>query len=118
MSAGVTALTVTEAQHIVAKDGVSLVSRDPYMWDADTLCAIYVHVLGALSRAAAEKVITETQDEAGLAYEFVHHRCPNCRNIIAQERPDQKTGLYRPRYHQDCGQHLDWLETREGGAET
>ena len=103
-------MTIEEARHIVANNGVALVSMDPYQWDADTLCAIYVHALGALNQASAEKVITNPQDDDGIEYEFVHHICPNCLEIITQERPVQTSGLYRPRYHQDCGQHLDWSE--------
>lgn len=54
--------------------------------------------------------IIETEDENGIPYEFIHYRCPNCRQIFTQECKGQKENLYRPKYHSECGMALDWSE--------
>lgn len=52
--------------------------------------------------------IIETEDESGIPYEFIHYRCLNCGRIFTQEYKGQKENLYRPKYHDECGQALDW----------
>nr|DAW55830.1 MAG TPA: hypothetical protein [Caudoviricetes sp.] len=53
--------------------------------------------------------------------EYIDYICPKCRDIIDQIRKGQKQGAYRPKYHDDCGQRLDWshaeAEAAQGGGE-
>jgi DNA-directed RNA polymerase subunit RPC12/RpoP len=104
-------LTENEALHLMRHDCVTLTARPPSGLDEADLTAIWVHALGAMYRACEQAVIIEADDENGTPYEFINYRCPNCGNIITQERQGQKENLYRPKYCQDCGQRLAWSKT-------
>ena len=67
----------------------------------------------------AVRVIIETEDEWGMPYEFIHVRCPNCKNIISQmhKRSKEPRNIYTSgKYCHDCGQRLDWSEFLKGGG--
>ena len=40
--------------------------------------------------------------------EYIDYICPYCHDTITQRRKGQKEGLYRPNYHDSCGQRLNW----------
>ena len=61
-----------------------------------------------MERLRAKTVEPLMHDEIGDEFKLVHYICPLCGNIIDQNRKGQKTGLYRPEYCHDCGQHLEW----------
>ena len=60
-------------------------------------------------------------DEPGR--EYIDYICPRCRDIISQRRRGQRAEtVYQCKYHDNCGQHVDWSNPRpyrrppEGGA--
>lgn len=55
-------------------------------------------------------VIIQTEDSR----EYIDYICPKCKEIISQQRKGQKYGIYKPKYHAECGQCLNW---EKGGAE-
>lgn len=38
----------------------------------------------------------------------IDYICPHCHDTITQRRKGQKEGLHRPKYHDSCGQRLNW----------
>ena len=41
--------------------------------------------------------------------EYIDYICPRCRNIISQRRRGQRMEtVYQCKYHDNCGQHVDW----------
>ena len=57
-----------------------------------------------LQKMQAEPVIVSTARDR----EYIDYICPRCRDTITQRRKGQKEGLYRPKYHDSCGQRLCW----------
>lgn len=57
-----------------------------------------------LQKTQAEPVIISTTRDR----EYIDYICPHCRDTITQHRKGQKEGLYRPKYHDSCGQRLNW----------
>ena len=50
-------------------------------------------------------------DEPGR--EYIDYICPRCRNIISQRRRGQRTEtVYQCKYHDNCGQRVDWSNPR------
>ena len=46
-------------------------------------------------------------DEPGR--EYIDYICPKCRNIISQQRRGQRMEtVYQCKYHDNCGQRVDW----------
>ena len=46
-------------------------------------------------------------DEPGR--EYIDYICPKCRNIISQQRRGQRMEtVYQCKYHDNCGQRMDW----------
>ena len=88
---------------------VFLQEFDKYQNERAPFCQLkIVPDLESLNRTCPGRVMSETHDDDGVEYEFIHLLCPGCANIITQERKGQKENLYRPKYCQDCGQRLDW----------
>jgi uncharacterized protein YcgI (DUF1989 family) len=68
----------------------------------------YTAMHNALEKQIKKKVIVETEDDR----EYIDFICPYCENTIEQARKGQKYNLYKPKYHDNCGQALDWSETK------
>ena len=50
-------------------------------------------------------------DEPGR--EYIDYICPRCRDIISQRRRGQRAEtVYQCKYHDNCGQHVDWSNPR------
>lgn len=87
-----------------ARDKVSFVDRD----DPDDIFALDIRMLHEavrrLQKTQAKPVIISTTRDR----EYIDYICPHCRDTITQRRKGQKEGLYRPKYHDSCGQRLNW----------
>ena len=87
-----------------ARDKVSFVDRD----DPDDIFALDIRMLHEavrrLQKTQAKPVIISTTRDR----EYIDYICPHCRDTITQRRKGQKEGLYRPKYHDSCGQQLCW----------
>lgn len=87
-----------------ARDKVSFVDRD----DPDDIFTLDIRMLHEavrrLQKTQAEPVIISTTRDR----EYIDYICPHCRDTITQRRKGQKEGLYRPKYHDSCGQRLNW----------
>lgn len=87
-----------------ARDKVSFVDRD----DPDDIFTLDIRMLHEavhrLHKMQAEPVIISTTRNR----EYIDYICPHCRDTITQRRKGQKEGLYRPKYHDSCGQRLNW----------
>lgn len=57
-----------------------------------------------LQKMQAKPVIVSTARDR----DYIDYICPHCRDTITQRRKGQKEGLYRPKYHDSCGQRLCW----------
>lgn len=57
-----------------------------------------------LQKMQARPIIMSTARDR----EYIDYICPRCRDTITQRRKGQKEGLYRPKYHDSCGQRLCW----------
>jgi len=82
-------LTLKEAEHIVSNGGVSLISRPPYGWDKDTLCAIFVHALAAMKW----KIVTEERLKAisTTTGENINAVIEAIKDLIGEEDHDEYT---------------------------
>lgn len=87
-----------------ARDKVSFVDRD----DPDDIFTLDIRMLHEavhrLHKIQAKSVIVST----ARGREFIDYICPHCHDTITQRRKGQKEGVYRPRYHDFCGQRLNW----------
>lgn len=87
-----------------ARDKVSFVDRD----DPDDIFTLDIRMLHEavhrLNKMQAKPVIVST----ARGREFIDYICPHCRDTITQRRKGQKEGVYRPKYHDFCGQRLNW----------
>ena len=87
-----------------ARDKTDFVDRkDPE--DIFSLDIRMLHEASRLLKRMQEKpVIVSTAKDR----EYIDYICPHCRDTITQRRKGQKEGLYRPKYHDSCGQRLCW----------
>lgn len=87
-----------------ARDKVSFVDRDAPD-DIFTLDIRMLHeAVHRLHKMQAKPIIVSTAK--GQRVHRLH--LPHCRDTITQRRKGQKEGLYRPKYHDSCGQRLNW----------
>ncbi len=85
-----------------ARDKADFVERD----DPDDIFTLRMlhEAVKRLQKAQAKPVIASTARDR----EYIDYICPHCRDTITQRRKGQKEGLYRPKYHDSCGQQLCW----------
>lgn len=87
-----------------ARGKADFVERD----DPDDIFTLDIRMLHEavkrLQKAQAKPVIASTARDR----EYIDYICPHCRDTITQRRKGQKEGLYRPKYHDSCGQQLCW----------
>ena len=87
-----------------ARDKADFVDRD----DPDDIFTLDIRMLHEavkrLQKSRAKPVIVSTTK----GREYIDYICPLCRDTITQRRKGQKEGLYRPKYHDSCGQRLCW----------
>lgn len=87
-----------------ARGKADFVERD----DPDDIFTLDIRMLHEavkrLQKAQAKPVIASTARDR----EYIDYICPHCRDTITQRRKGQKEGLYRPKYHDSCGQRLNW----------
>ncbi|MCI9192491.1 MAG: hypothetical protein HFE92_03695 [Acutalibacter muris] len=87
-----------------ARDKVSFVDRDAPD-DIFTLDIRMLHeAVHRLHKMQAKPIIVSTAK----GREYIDYICPHCRDTITQRRKVQKEWLYRPKYHDSCGQQLNW----------
>ena len=85
-----------------ARDKADFVERD----DPDDIFTLRMlhEAVKRLQKAQAKPVIASTARDR----EYIDYICPHCRDTITQRRKGQKEGLYRPKYHDSCGQQVCW----------
>ena len=76
------------------------------------LAALRAH-LALTALLQAKDVIVSTDDDR----EYIDYTCPKCGDIISQRRKGQKKGVYQPKYHDSCGQQLDWTRVEAEAAQ-
>ena len=92
--------------------------RQAYEWaknqDYPSVAARYAKILAGLIDEMTpqnEPLPVLVNDEPGR--EYIDYICPRCRDIISQRRRGQRTEtVYQCKYHDNCGQHVDWSNPR------
>ena len=88
--------------------------RQAYEWaknqDYQSVAARYAKILAGLVDEIAtpnEPLPVLVNDEQGR--EYIDYICPRCKEIISQRRHGQRMEtVYQCRYHDNCGQRVDW----------
>lgn len=87
-----------------ARDKADFVDRE----DPEDIFALDIRMLHEavrrIQKMQAKPVIVSTTGDR----EYVDYICPYCRDTITRRRKGQKEGMYRPKYHDSCGQRLCW----------
>ena len=85
-----------------AMDKLSFVDRDDPIFNLDIRMLRQAALL--LQKMQEKPVIVSTARDR----EYIDYICPHCHDTITQRYKGQKEGLYRPNYHDSCGQRLNW----------
>ena len=62
-----------------------------------------------MALSALRPVSREQVEKVWTGCEKCHNICPRCKDIISQRRRGQKMEtMYQCKYHDNCGQYVDW----------